>query len=56
MRPLTQFQIKIRATKLEKVLNFALIDNYFSNLFTEVQNRHRKTFTFGLGRFFRKIM
>ena len=35
----------------EKVLNFVLLDNYFTDLFTEVQIRHRKFFKFGPGRF-----
>ena len=37
MRLFTQFQLKIKATKLQKKLNLVLFDNYFSDLFTEVQ-------------------
>ena len=35
----------------EKVLNFVLLDNYFTDLFTDVQIRYRKTFKFGPERF-----
>ena len=54
MRPLAQFQPKISATNLPKVLNFVLLENPFSDLFTEVQIRYRKTFKFASGRFFHK--
>ena len=41
LRPLTLFQPKIRTTKLQKKtkkkLKFVLLDNYFPDLFTEVQ-------------------
>ena len=38
LRPLTQFQPKIRATNLQKSAKICLtFDNYFSELFTEVQ-------------------
>ena len=36
MRPLTQFQPNIRETKWQNVLNFVLLDNSFSDLFTEI--------------------
>ena len=32
------------------MLNIVLLDNYFTDLFTEVQIRYRKTFKFGPGR------
>ena len=34
---------------------FFLLDNYFPDLFTEVQILYWKPFKFGLGRFFRKL-
>ena len=37
------------------MLNFGLLDNYFSNLFSEVIIWYLKTFKFGPGHFFRKI-
>ena len=37
------------------MLNFALLDNHFSDLFTEVQIWHLETFKLGPERFFRKI-
>ena len=46
MKLFTQFQFKIKATKSRKKLNFVLHDNYFTDLFTEVQIRYRKTFKF----------
>ena len=55
MRLFTQFQFKTRALSSEKMLNFVLLHNYFTYLFTEVQIRYRKAFKFGPGRFFRKI-
>ena len=51
IRLFAQFQIRIRATRLHKSANFILLDNYFTNLFTEVQIRYRKTFKFGQERF-----
>ena len=33
------------------MLNIVLLDNYFTDLFFEVQIRNRKTFKFGPGRF-----
>ena len=44
--------LKLEQQSYEKVLNFALLDNYFTDLFTEVQIRYRKTFKFGPGCFF----
>ena len=35
----------------EKVLNFVLRDNYFTDPLTDVQIRYEKTFKFGPGRF-----
>ena len=37
LRIFTQFYSKIRATIYKKALKFVLLDNYFSDLFTEVQ-------------------
>ena len=51
MRFFTQFQIRIRATRLRKSANFILLDSYFTDPFTEVQIRYRKTFKFGQERF-----
>ena len=45
------FNLKSKQLSREKVLNFVLLDNYFTDLFTEVQLRHRKTFMFSPGRF-----
>ena len=47
MRLFRQFQFKINAIKLQKELYFLLVDNYFTNLFSEVQIRYRKAFKFG---------
>ena len=55
MRFFKQFQFKIRATKLQKVLNVVLLDKCFTNLFTEVQIWYRKSFRFAPGHFFRKV-
>ena len=44
----------MRASKSQKKFRLALIDNYFSDLFTEVQMWYWKTGKFGLARFFRK--
>ena len=43
MRPLTQFQSKFRATKLQKSVIFFLPYNYFSNIFSDFKIRYRKT-------------
>ena len=43
MRPLTQFQPKFRATKLQKSVIFFLPYNYFSNIFSDFKIRYRKT-------------
>ena len=51
MRFFTQFQIRIRATRLRKSANSILLDNYFTDLFTEIQIRYRRTFKLGQGRF-----
>ena len=44
MRLFTQFQFKIRETKLQKSAKLC----YFTDLFTVVQIRYWKTFKFGL--------
>ena len=36
MRPLAQFQPNIRETKWQNELNFVLLDNSFSDHFTEI--------------------
>ena len=51
MRFFTQFQLKLEQLSCKKVLNFILLDNYFADLFTEIQIRYPKTFKFGPGRF-----
>ena len=57
MRLFTQFHFKIAKLQkscnlsCKKVLNFVLLDNYFTDLFTEVQIQYRKTFKFGPERF-----
>ena len=51
LRPLTLFHAKIRATKFQKVLKFVLLDNYFPDLYTEVQISYWNLFKFGLGCF-----
>ena len=55
LRPLTQFLPKISAIKLQKSAKFCLIDNYFSDFFTDVQIQYRKIFKLGPECFFRKI-
>ena len=45
------FNLKLEQLSCEKVLNFVLLDNYFTDLFTEVQIQYRKTFKFGPERF-----
>ena len=51
MRLFTQLQIRIRATRLRKSTNSILLDNYFTDPFTEIQIRYRRTFKLGQGRF-----
>ena len=46
MRLFKQFQFTIRQLSCEKMLTFDVLDNYFSDLFTEVQIRYQKTFKF----------
>ena len=53
LRPLTQFLTKLGATKFKK--EFVFLDNYFSELFMNVYIWYWKTFSFGLGHFFRKM-
>ena len=48
LRPMTQLICN-------KALKFVLLDNCFSDLFTDVQIWHWKPFEFGPGPFFRKI-
>ena len=48
------FNLKLEKLNCKKVLNFALLDNSFSDLFTEVQIRCQKIFKFGPGYVFRK--
>ena len=36
------------------MLNIALLDNYFTHPFTEIQIRYRKTFKLGPGHFLQK--
>ena len=56
LRPLTQFQPKIRVTNLQKlVLKIVLLDNCFSDLFTEVQIWYWEPFMFGLECCLRKL-
>ena len=55
IRFFTQFQPKIRATKLREMLNVNLQDNYFSDLFIEIQVRQQMNFKFGPGYIVRKI-
>ena len=50
---LTQLLTKIGATKFKK--EFVFLDNYFSKLFMNVYIWYWKTFSFGLGHFFRKM-
>ena len=38
------FQLKVRAIKLEKGSQFALLDNRFSNLFIEAETWYSKHF------------
>ena len=40
LRPLKQFQPKIKATNLQKRTKFFLLDNFFPDLFTEVRISH----------------
>ena len=53
LRTLTQLLTKIGATKFKK--EFVFLDNYFSELFMNVYIWYWKTFSFGLGHFFRKM-
>ena len=55
IRFFTQFQTKIRANKLQEMLNVGLQDNYFSDLFIEIQVRQQMNFKFDPGCIFRKI-
>ena len=53
LRTLAQLLTKIGATKFKK--EFVFLDNYFSELFMNVYIWYWKTFSFGLGHFFRKM-
>ena len=50
------FNLKLEQLICKKVLKFVSLDNCTSDLFTEVQIWYWKSFKFGLGRFFRKII
>ena len=43
--------LRLEQLSYKKVLDFVLLDNYFTDLFAEVKTRYRKTFKFGPGRF-----
>ena len=45
------FKLKLEQLSRKKVLNFVLLDNYFTDFFTVVQIRYRKIFKFVPGRF-----
>ena len=49
------FNLKLEQLIFKKALKFVLLDNYFPDLFTEVQIWHWKPFKFGLWRSFKKI-
>ena len=49
------FNLKLEQLIYKKALKFVSVDNYFPDLFIEVQIWHWKPFKFGLGRFSRKI-
>ena len=49
------FNLKLEQLIYKKALKFVSVDNYFPDLFTEVQIWHWKPFKFGQGRFSRKI-
>ena len=53
LRTLTQLLTKLGATKFKK--EFVFLDKYFSELFMNVYIWYWKTFSFGLGHFFRKM-
>ena len=46
MRLSTQFQFKIKSNSVEKKATFVLLDNYFTDIFSEVQIRYRKSLKF----------
>ena len=54
LRPLTQFWATNRANNLKKALKFILLDNYFLDLFAEVQISFWLFFKFSIRRFFRE--
>ena len=45
------YSLKLDQLSCEKVLNFSLLDNYFTNVFTEVKIRCPIIFRFGPGYF-----
>ena len=51
--PWHSFNLKLEQLICKKALKFVLLDNYFPDLFTEVQIWYLKPFNFGLGRFFK---
>ena len=55
MRYFLQFQTKITTINLQKVRNCLFLENYFSDLFTEIQILYWKAFKFGPGPFKDKV-
>ena len=49
------FSQKLGKLRGENVLKFALLGNFFSNLFPDVKTWYQKIFKFALVRFFRKM-
>ena len=47
--------MKLEQLNYKKTLKFVLLDNYFPDLFTEVQIGYWKPFKFGLRCFLKKI-
>ena len=39
--------LKLEQLSCKRVPNFVVVDNYFTDLFTEVQRQYRKTINFG---------
>ena len=52
---LKPFNLKLEQLICKKVPKFVLLDNYFPDLFTNLQIWYGKSFKFGLGSFFWKI-
>ena len=51
---MTQFETKIKATNMQKVLKLVLLNNYFFDLTFEVQTWYLKLLKLGQGCFFNK--